>query len=123
MAAVVCFGLTEFAFAQAEADHDRKAIQGSWMADKEQRVYVFKGDELTVVEKGDVIGVVKFTLDPKKSPRAIDLIEPGTGILFQGIYELKENDLKVLISEPGKDRPANFNDKSRILTFKRMVKK
>jgi uncharacterized protein (TIGR03067 family) len=65
-----------------------------------------------------------FTIDPTKSPKAIDSVPSegdDAGKTRYGIYELKDDSLKICIANEGGERPTNFeaaNDKI-LLVYKR----
>jgi uncharacterized protein (TIGR03067 family) len=67
----------------------------------------------------------KYTVDPSKTPKTIDLdilegMDKGKKQL--GLYELKGDDLKIAFAEPGgKDRPADLAGKgaAAVVTLKR----
>src|SRR5262249_32947795 len=68
-----------------------------------------------------------FTLDEKKTPRQIDLEitegPPQEVGKWRGIYELKDDDLKLCLSLPGVERPKAFATEagvqSTLVTLKR----
>lgn len=51
-----------------------------------------------------------FTIDPSKNPKWMDQTSSG-GLVFKGIYELKENMLRVFLGAPGGQRPMEFKTK------------
>jgi uncharacterized protein (TIGR03067 family) len=59
------------------------------------------------------------SVDPAKSPKTIDLTMTNDGKKQSrlGIYELKDNDLKVSWAKDGKDRPTKFDDKTTLIEF------
>ena len=120
---------TFLALAQARADDpatDQKAIQGTWdvsefILDGKPRPedvtrglkFVFIGDTMKLV--GPVgIGehAYKFTLDPTKTPKAIDVVPqdgPSEGKSGPAISELTGDTLKLCIpNNETKDRPTEF---------------
>ena len=76
--------------------------------------FVFKGDE-AVVEGDDKVKVeyarIKIKLDPAVTPKIMDITVAG-GIQkdasMEGIYELKDTELRICIKVFGKDRPDTF---------------
>ena len=76
--------------------------------------FVFKGDEV-LVEGNDKVKVeyarLKIKLDPTTKPRIFDLTV-GEGVQkgndMEGIYELKDDKLKICVKVFGKDRPSEF---------------
>jgi uncharacterized protein (TIGR03067 family) len=124
----------------AGAQKDLDGLQGSWklvgatsggkkVPFDESRVIVIKGDRLEGLffQKGKP-AEVKFTLDPAKSPKWIDL-EVGQPKLsdgskkFEGIYLLQGDTLRLAlgIEEDQKKRPKNFASASSF-SFKRVKK-
>jgi uncharacterized protein (TIGR03067 family) len=114
---------------------DREKIQGSWVAVSgemggkkvsEERTkacsVTFQGD--TVHLKGLVRGEGKgkFSLDPGKKPKSIDIFiedEEDTA----AIYELDGDMLKICINAGGRERPKKFttsaDDRFILIVFKR----
>jgi uncharacterized protein (TIGR03067 family) len=87
-------------------------------------VMVFEGDGVKtgrIFKPEDVKSLESWTVtvDPAKSPKTIDLTltKDGKKQTRSGIYELKDNDLKVSWAEEGKDRPAKFDDKTNSIDF------
>ena len=90
-------------------------IEGSGDAspdsEKGQLRYTFTGDKLTVKEgKRDYIGT--YSVDPKKDPAEIDLVNPK-GDKVPGIYKFDKDGKLTLCFVKGKDavRPKKFGDK------------
>jgi uncharacterized protein (TIGR03067 family) len=116
---------------------DVKSLEGTW----EAKSALFAGKEMpppaggvklilltdpalkyTVKMEGkDETGT--FTADPAKNPRTIDYIPAdGTekGKKHLAIYELKDDELKIAVGDPGGPRPKDFSGKvSPVLTFKK----
>jgi uncharacterized protein (TIGR03067 family) len=109
------------AAAPAPEVKDQDRIQGTWKVvrlivngeDLPPEVIgkgqlIFKDDKLTFKD-GDRTKDATFTLDPKKTPPAIDLREPGKdGKVLRGIYQLDGDDLKICIPFFGEERPKEF---------------
>ena len=73
------------------------------------------GDVTTVIVGGQLLMKARFTLDPSKTPKAIDyaMLEGITqGKTQLGIYELDGDTVKFCFGEPGAARPAEFGSKS-----------
>ena len=102
---------------------DTKAIVGTWKvvsaklggkeppdADEVKDVtWVITSAKITVKHpNGDRVSTYK--LGPGKKPKTFDLTAPKEG-LFQGIYILDKDSLKLCMSGPGQDRPTGFDDK------------
>jgi uncharacterized protein (TIGR03067 family) len=75
---------------------------------------VFKGNEGTVQGNDSVTdqyGKLKFKLDPSATPKSIDItISAGsqTDATMQGIYELKDDELRICAKVFGTGRPKEF---------------
>lgn len=119
------------AFADDKSANDANDLQGVWQAvDVEANGDKLSSDEvknLQVVIKADEIFAVKpegedprnkFKLDPRKTPKTIDLtpIEAGNkGKLVAGIYSLKDGRLTICInifSEDTARRPSEFKTRA-----------
>jgi uncharacterized protein (TIGR03067 family) len=121
---------------------DQEAIAGSWRVVaceldnkllpeavfKELR-YIFQADGTWKLEGG--LGFPKskggvFTLNPKASPRTIDLTPndgPFKGKTFRGIYQLEGDELKACFAFPDKERPKTFlTERGLVLEFWRRGK-
>lgn len=106
---------------------DQAAIAGSWrvvaceLEDKllpepvfKDLRYVLRADGTWKLDGGPgfpkAAGGV-FTLDPKASPRTIDLTPSDgkyKGQTFRGIYQLEGDELKACFAFPGKERPKTY---------------
>ncbi len=87
-------------------------------------VMFFEGDRVKdgrIFKPEDVKSLDTWTVavDPAKSPKTINLTmtKDGKKQTRLGIYELKDNDLKVSWAMDGKDRPAKFDDKTNPIDF------
>jgi uncharacterized protein (TIGR03067 family) len=71
---------------------------------------VIEGDQFTM-RIGNETQKGKFTVDPGKKPRTID-VEFTEGMLagtkVRGIYEIEGDTRKSCFTEPGNDRPTDF---------------
>lgn len=116
------------------------ALQGVWNAksieadgklapdEAVQRMrFTFKGDKLLI--KGntndDTEEECAYQIDAKQSPKQLDIKPPKEKKAIQGIYELKDDELKICLrhaSQPG-GRPKDFDTKADkkvvIVVFKR----
>lgn len=125
-----------------QAKKDRERLQGAWvMAALEVDGKLVPADKLkdtTLLIKGNkYITRVKdrqfettFTLDPGKSPRAIDMVftdGANKGQVLKGIYSVEGDTLKVCRGlQPKQDRPTQFgtwpNTGLFLVTWKRQQK-
>lgn len=127
MYTVLTLAVTLFLAADKPLKSDLDSLQGTWtmvsmeteghevapenVADK---TAVYKGNRLTLFA-GDTArrrGIV--TLDPDRSPKAINTWDqdgPFTDHTVPGIYELDGDTLKVCFAQPGEERPKKFTSK------------
>lgn len=140
----LCLSAAVCAITLAGADdvpkNDLKRLQGTWTmttlvyngtdhAAKIKLRFVIKGD-LIAVEGNDAVkkeyAKVKFKPVSDVKPKAVDLVVADgiqKDLVIEGIYELKDDELKICAKVLGKDRPTEFasEDGSSIvlLTLKR----
>lgn len=105
---------------------DRKQIEGTWrvvilevngnkaMEEDAKKLTVVNGADGTwsLLSEDKEISKGTSTIDPMKKPKTIDFtasIGGDKGMTHLGIYELGENNRKVCIAPPGKDRPTEFS--------------
>jgi uncharacterized protein (TIGR03067 family) len=109
-------------------ENELKKIQGTWkfvsheMAGKptppEQRAKItitFTGDKWSVREDGKVVQSGTHKFDPTKKPGHVDAVVTegeGKGSTMAGIYELKDDTMKVCFDLQGKERPTSFTAKA-----------
>lgn len=108
----------------ADEAKDLEALKGTWtVADISYNgkdhsalklTFSFTGNEI-VVEGNDQVKLeyarLKIKLDPATSPKIIDFtVGDGVqkGAAMEGIYDLKNNELRMCIKVFGKDRPNDF---------------
>jgi uncharacterized protein (TIGR03067 family) len=108
------------------AKKDLDKLQGSWAAAAldyngaaheelaKQIHFVFK-DDAVAVEAGDEVrkeyAALRFKLDPSTSPKVVDITVTGgvqKDAVYEGIYELKDDELKICARVAGKERPTEF---------------
>jgi uncharacterized protein (TIGR03067 family) len=109
---------------------DLKKLQGTWQgttleiggkapseAEKKLRVkFVITGEKYTVFFNEMKINDGTLKLDETKKPKTLD-VTPGDGE-FKGkvqpaIYQLDGDELKVVFTEPGKERPNEFKTREK----------
>jgi uncharacterized protein (TIGR03067 family) len=74
----------------------------------------FKGDKWTVREAGKVVQAGTHKLDPTTKPGHVDAVVTegqDKGSTMLGIYQLKEDTMKVCFDPQGKERPTSFKPK------------
>jgi uncharacterized protein (TIGR03067 family) len=83
-------------------------------------------DKNYTVTVGDHLDEGTWTIDPKKSPKAMDIIGtngPNKGKTILTIYELEKDTLRVCYDLGGKERPTEFKTKANtklfLVTYKR----
>jgi RNA polymerase sigma factor (sigma-70 family) len=122
---------------KAAAKSDQDKLQGAWqvisaqMAGKE-----VEGDEadeiraFKLVVKGDHMKSRhggKFTLDPSKKPKELDWdMQEGPEVergMWRGIYELKGDELTLVIAMPNTDRPREFKTEQGVLQMLMKLKR
>ena len=110
-----------------DAGKERQRVQGTWtfvsVEMDGKNLDLFEGS--TAVVKGDRVSVMfkkggkllrTFKVFPNTKPRSVDFLDAdGKGDASEGIYELKDNRLKVLvrIRDGVKERPTDFADKEK----------
>jgi len=90
---------------------------------------VTRGNETSVLFGPQVFMKAKFTVDPTRSPKTIDLVHTdggSAGQMQQGIYELEGDTLRLALAVPGKERPSDFSaspgDGRTVVSWKRAKK-
>jgi uncharacterized protein (TIGR03067 family) len=81
----------------------------------EGRTSEYRGDLLTLKSGGNVRRRSVVTVDPTRTPKAIntwDLDGPFEDQTVPGIYELKGDMLRLCFARPGEKRPTEFTTKS-----------
>jgi uncharacterized protein (TIGR03067 family) len=117
--------------AQEQTASDAKDLQGVWQiidleanaekkpAEEFQGTRVFvKGNELWAVKPTGADPKLKFTVDPQKNPKTIDLtVQEGNdkGKVVLGIYSVKDGQLRLCINIFGDAsyRPTEFKTRDR----------
>jgi uncharacterized protein (TIGR03067 family) len=113
--------------AREAAHEDLEKLQGTWdrvsmelegeewPAEKiEGWTAMYEGDRLTLRVNGKVYRNSIVTLDPSRSPRAMnswDLDGPAEDETVPGIYQINDDTMKVCFAKPGNKRPTEFTSK------------
>jgi uncharacterized protein (TIGR03067 family) len=119
--------MTTAVLGQDEALKEQQRFQGAWTfvsVELEGKTLDFFKDAKAVVKGGKVSvtfanggGLIRrFKLFPDTNPRCVDFLpDTGKGTASEGIYELKDNHLKLLVnvSDGGRERPSGFADKKK----------
>ncbi|HYV38746.1 MAG TPA: TIGR03067 domain-containing protein [Gemmataceae bacterium] len=109
---------------------DKELLQGTWTVTSftvqgkevgnpgkvKEFLIIFKGDNVSKKGDGQEDGPFAFTLDSTKNPKEIDMA--GVPEATKGIYELKDDVLRIGMGEKG--RPKSFTDAEMIITLKKM---
>lgn len=130
LASLVTFGFLAVSAALADdaAAKEQQRLQGAWEfvsveLNGNDSLDIFKGSKpvvkgnlLTLRFRGGTKLVRLFKLYPDTTPRSVDFLsEDGKEVTSEGIYELKDGQLKLLvnINDGVKDRPTSFAAKSK----------
>jgi uncharacterized protein (TIGR03067 family) len=115
-----------------DVEKELKKFQGAWTFESSESggqkfpadqlkdlVLTFDGAKHTVKNGSALIQAGTQTIDPSKSPKAIDvtLTEGPTKGVMLGIYEIDGDTLKVCFSMGGKNRPTEFKSPAGSETF------
>lgn len=131
-----------FAVSADDKKFDAKSLEGTWKVTGGKKAgadlsdmskegdYVFTKDTVTI-KAGDMeLFVMKFKIDEKATPMAIDMEitkSPGdsaNGGKALGIIELKDGEMKLCYPPMGGDRPTKFDgaEKNYYFTLKKVKK-
>jgi uncharacterized protein (TIGR03067 family) len=130
------------AAAPRQDDPNKKALeqlQGAWKLESAQTAgkdvppaeiekmplqFTFKGDKVTIEEKGRPMeGTLK--LDATKKPATMDLTPAKGDFTVLAVYELEGDTLKLCFVKESKERPKSLDTtgtKASLLVFKRVTK-
>jgi uncharacterized protein (TIGR03067 family) len=125
---VAVAGITAADDKKDEKKPDAELLVGTWKVtdgkkagaavgdDAKKGNYVFTKDTIKIMEGDKALFVMKYTLDPKKSPVEIDMeiteapVAEAKGSKAKGIVEVKGDDLKIAYYPMGDERPKKFDD-------------
>lgn len=113
--------------AKDAAKKDSQRLQGTWVPTSVQYngkdltddnngkfKLIFKGDQATVEGSDEVkkeYAKLTIKLDPSTTPKCLDIVVSGGAqkdAVLEGIYELKDDALKICAKVIGKERPGQF---------------
>ena len=72
--------------------------------------FVFEGEKL-IIKDANKSREHSIQIDPKQTPKTIDLTDAKGDPVGRGIYKLDGDSLTIAITKPGFDRPAAFTTK------------
>jgi uncharacterized protein (TIGR03067 family) len=120
------------ASARGDAEQDKKDMEGTWLPATAQlagqpypekilkAMKMVLKDGKYVVTVGEGVDEGTVTLDPDKTPKAMDIKGtkgPNKGKTFLAIYELKGDTLRVCYDLSGKARPSGFKSEADTMLF------
>jgi uncharacterized protein (TIGR03067 family) len=85
----------------------------------------FADGEFRTLRNGKVVGTIKFTLDPKKSPKRIDMVN-DKGDSAPGIYKVNKDELTLCYRDYGDSAsgpPEKFESKPGERMYLRVLKR
>jgi uncharacterized protein (TIGR03067 family) len=111
-----------------DAKKELDLLQGDWKVESAQEstgkngseddikalLVRFKGDNMKITLRGELVAEHKIKIDAAKSPKSIDLTPPegpDKGKTEPGIYKIEGDRLTLCVNDAGKDRPAAFATK------------
>jgi uncharacterized protein (TIGR03067 family) len=126
LAMMVTVFLSAVATAEDAAKKDLDKLQGFWESTSAQNngedisgtiklKLKIKGNEVSIDGTEEVTkdyGRVKLKLDPSTTPKSVDLTVTAGGqkdIVLEGIYEIKDDELKICVKIGAKERPTKFD--------------
>jgi len=123
----ILLALAAVAFIGAAPKDDAKdedAIQGTWLVmsatnagkDFEEgqgpvgdKIVFGKEGAFKILKKdGSSEEGGKYSIEPNKSPKEIDVTTPNGEMMLKGIYTLKGDDMKIAVTHDGGDRPGEL---------------
>jgi uncharacterized protein (TIGR03067 family) len=111
-----------------DAEKELRHLEGTWkvvsrevdgkkVADEEIKkltLNIAAGGRAALLSEGSAVAMADVTVFPAKKPKEIDLLlgqGENKGKIARGIYELKDDTLRICYAPPGKDRPTEFSSK------------
>jgi len=134
--AALLLGIVALAAQPNAVEKDQKALEGKWnvvshIKDGQDRLkelgkttVTFDGNKISIAHDNGNTEDATFSLDPSKTPKEINVL-PGKNETVLGIYEVKDNDLKICFKDPdSNERPKQFvaDKNSSLVTLKRIGK-
>jgi uncharacterized protein (TIGR03067 family) len=122
--------------ADEKAEKALESLQGEWNVEKmvhlgnavpadrlAKLTFTFKGSQLVPSDMPKDVATV--ILDPARKPAGFDITDRSKETML-GIFELKEDTLRICLAEPGAERPTEFasakGEKTMYLVLKRAKK-
>lgn len=109
---------------RSELKSELKKMEGAWTIESiekdgtvldatklRKRSVVIQGDRYVVREGNQVIEAGSYRVDPKQSPKTIDILPtsgPFAGKVLLGIYQMSEDERAICYAPPGAPRPRVF---------------
>jgi uncharacterized protein (TIGR03067 family) len=111
-----------------DAEKELRHLEGTWkvvsrevdgqkVPDEEIKkltLNIAAGGKAALLSEGTAIATADVTVFPAKKPKEIDLLfgqGENKGKTARGIYELKDDTLRICYAQPGRDRPTEFASK------------
>jgi uncharacterized protein (TIGR03067 family) len=94
-----------------------REVDGTKVPDEEIKkltLNIAAGGKAALLSDGTAVAKADLTVFPAKKPKEIDLLlgeGENKGKIARGIYELKDDMLRICYAQPGRDRPTEFSSK------------
>ncbi len=135
--AICLLSISAAPVAKEDPKADLANVQGTWeivameaegkklpKEDYRDGKWMFKGDTIIAIRKGQERELASFALDSTKRPKWIDTTSKEDKTHLLGIYELTGDELKICISKKPLERPTEFSTKADrqhgLITLKRV---
>jgi uncharacterized protein (TIGR03067 family) len=97
--------------------HAQQTLAGAWQlvavecGGKREPItpsdYVFREDELALVQNGREVGTAPYHVEPLVNPKQIDM--PRKGVFVPSIYKIEDDVLTICSAGPGEELPRSFD--------------
>jgi uncharacterized protein (TIGR03067 family) len=124
---------------QEDANADLEKLQGTWQIARMEREgerapniasgrlrMMFKGNQYAYLEGNKVLDHGTITLDPSKTPKALDNKPESPihkGETIPGIYRFDGDELDLCFAPAGKERPTEFKTKPGTKQFRYVLRR